>query len=127
MASLDSKAAAAAAANPLIPKKEFHLTMLGKGEVGKTSLCQALQKKTFSRKKAYKASLEEAPVKYTIECLTTNKDIILLHLFDWCWEIKKRELTNLSQQLMFGKDGVIFCYSCEDRPSHRSVPSSLCI
>ena len=68
--------------------KEFHLTVLGSSAVGKTSLCERLAGKTFSRKTSYKQSLEETATKYSVE-VSTSSGLLLFHFYDWAWEEKR--------------------------------------
>ena len=102
----------------VVPTAEFSLCIVGKAEVGKSSIVASLLKKPFTRKKAYKPTMDEAPVKSTM-FLNTDKGRILINLFDWCWEEKKRELDNINQQLMLGRDGMIFVYDVNEKRSIR--------
>jgi small GTP-binding protein len=94
---------------------EFNFTVLGGSTVGKTSLCERLVGKTFSRKSSYKQSLEESASKYSIEVIS-SKGTILFNLFDWAWE-EIRKTQNINQQLMRGSDGCIFLYDVNHRQS----------
>jgi GTPase SAR1 family protein len=98
-----------------VPTKEYNLCVLGKTEVGKTSLCNRLTGKPFSRKNKCPQSLEDEPTKYAFE-ISTSDGIVLLNLFDWAWEEIKRD-QNINQALMRGHDGAIFMYSVDDRRS----------
>jgi hypothetical protein len=78
-------------------------------------LIQSWLKKPFKRK-AYKSTMDEDPVKSTL-FLDTDKGRFLVHLFDWNWEEKKRQLDNINQQLMLGRDGMIFVYDVNEKRS----------
>ena len=79
-------------ADAVLPKREFHLAVLGTTGVGKTSLCERLVglSGSFKRTTAYKQSLEENATKYSIE-LSTSSGLLLFHFYDWGWEQKRRD------------------------------------
>lgn len=107
----------------LLPTKEYHFTVLGASEVGKTSILERLIGHSFNRKRQYRPSLEDDAIKYTVEVLvqTTSSSIgnlILFHFYDWAWEIKRIN-ENINNKLSRGKDGAIFVYDCTDRRTYR--------
>ena len=99
-----------------LPIKEFHMCMMGASNVGKTSLCERLHGKVFTRKPS-KPSLEEEASKYSIQ-MHTSLGLLLFHLYDWAWEVKRRD-GNINQQLMRGSDGAIFVYDVTDKGTLR--------
>lgn len=78
--------------------KEFHLSVLGCSNVGKTSLMQRLIGVPFNRKSSSKPSLEEEATKYCVE-VNTSAGLILFNFYDWGWEQKRKD-ENINQQLM---------------------------
>lgn len=96
-------------------RKEYHFCVLGSSTVGKTSLCERLIGKTFSRKSNYKQSLDDVATKYSIEVVTSD-GLILYHFYDWAWE-EKRKNESINQQLMRGFDGSLFVYDVNLRQS----------
>ena len=100
------------------PIKEFHMCMMGASNVGKTSLCERLHGKVFTRKPS-KPSLEEEASKYSIE-VKTSLGLLLFHLYDWAWEVKRREDSRaVNPQLMRGADGALFVYDVTDKGTLR--------
>ena len=95
--------------------REFNLCVLGSEGVGKTSLCSRLCGVPFNRKSGHKASMESEATRYSIEVLTSSGNI-LVHLYDWAWEQKRRE-QSINQQLMRGSDGAVFVFDVTDRKS----------
>lgn len=98
------------------PLREFHLCITGASNVGKTSICERLIGKTFARKPS-KPSLEDEATKYSIE-VNTSTGLLLFHIYDWAWEVKRRD-ESINQQLMRGNDAGIFVYDVTDRRTYR--------
>lgn len=67
----------------------------------------------FNRNKPYVKSMEDEPVRFSLE-VATSKGLILLHLHDWAWEEKKKH-GSINQQLMRGEDAAIFVYDVTDK------------
>lgn len=107
------------------PIKEFHMCMMGASNVGKTSLCERLHGKVFTRKPS-KPSLEEEASKYSIE-VKTSLGLLLFHLYDWAWEVKRwawevkrrEDSRAVNPQLMRGADGALFVYDVTDKGTLR--------
>lgn len=85
-------------------------------QVGKTSFLQRVTGVAFNRKNKYKPSLDDTATKYCVEVVSSAGNV-LFNLFDWAWEEKRREVGDINQQLMRGKDGVVFMYDVTDRRS----------
>jgi GTPase SAR1 family protein len=85
-----------------LPSKEFHLCVMGASNVGKTGLCERLIGKAFARKPA-RPSIEDEATRYSIE-VQTSVGLLLIHLYDWAWEVKRRDVS-INQQIMRGNDG----------------------
>lgn len=104
----------------IMVSREFHFSVLGASTVGKTSLCERLIGKAFSRKASYKQSMEEVATKYSME-VATSGGLLLYHFYDWAWE-EKRKSESINQQLMRGCDGSIFIYDVNSRQSKSDFP-----
>lgn len=99
-----------------LPLREFNLSVLGASNVGKTCICERLVGKAFARKPS-KPSMEDAATRYSLE-VNTSAGLLLVHLFDWAWEVKRRD-ESINQQLMRGSDGAVFVYDVTDRRTIR--------
>ena len=100
--------------------KEFHLSVLGSAEVGKTGLISRLLGGTFNRKTAYKATSQEEPVKSSIE-VESSVGLILFHFYDWSWAEKRKEVDSnkFNSFLSRGCDGAVFVYSVISKESKK--------
>lgn len=100
--------------------KEFHLSVLGSAEVGKTSLISRLMGGTFNRKTAYKATTQEEPVKSSIE-VESSLGLILFHFYDWAWAEQRKEVDSnkFNSFLSWGSDGAVFVYSVISKESKK--------
>lgn len=92
--------------------KEFHISVLGSAEVGKSNLISRLTGAAFNRKASYKPSTQEEPSKTSIE-VTTSLGLLLFHFYDWSWVDRRREVdTNVfNHHIASGRDGALFMYS----------------
>lgn len=111
-------------------EREFNLCVLGCGDVGKTSILRTLSGIPFSRKAKCPPADENEATQYSIE-VNTSSGLILLNLYDWNWEVQKRD-RNINGQLMKvfftlelkpcnfdsqGRDGAVFVYDITHRRS----------
>lgn len=96
------------------------MCVLGSEEVGKTCMLQRLSGTPFNRKNRYVQSMEDEPKKFCIE-VSTSAGNVLFNLFDWSWEEKRRELGDINQQLMRGRDGMIFVYDVTNKRSKTAM------
>jgi GTPase SAR1 family protein len=79
-------------------EREFNLCVLGCAEVGKTSIVRTLSGIPFSRKGKCPSADEDEATRYAIE-VNTSSGLMLLNLYDWNWEVQKRD-KNINGQLM---------------------------
>lgn len=100
--------------------KKFHIAVLGAAEVGKTSLVARLGGLPFNRKSGYKPSTTEAPVRTSIE-VVTSAGLLLFHFYDWAWveQRKEIEVNVFNQHIAAGHDGAVFMYSVTSKESRK--------
>lgn len=100
--------------------REFRLVVLGNNEVGKTSWCQRVSGTAFSRK-PYARTQEAEAKEYLVE-LATSLGPVLLHLYDWAWFEKRRDVAEAAffeAQVRRGPDAGVFLIDLTDRRTMR--------
>lgn len=98
-------------------KHQYYTVMLGSAEVGKTSFLNRIATGTvFNRKTSCKPSLEDEPTMFSFE-IETSIGCYILHIYDWAWTEKARDVSSLSPYLSKGKDGSVFMFSVTSKKS----------